>query len=170
MILLTFEILYFSYDIHLWLKISAILYFFPINLSIMDKLVKPDAIFRNISLAITSRNIQHEIYWKWVMAPEDWILHVRWSQNWYFKTAPFHYCFSTCPCRLIQTVRMSLVEHNMSSLLVHSKVRVPKYLVFSLVFCRSLFVLSPFFFWSLYCQFLLYLRCLITHMVSSMFF
>jgi hypothetical protein len=47
----------------------------------MDKLVKPDAIFRNISLAITSRNIQHEIYWKWVMAPEDWILHVRWSQN-----------------------------------------------------------------------------------------
>ena len=143
MILLTFEILNVSYDIHLWLKISAILYFFPINLSIMDKLVKPDAIFRNISLAITSRNIQHEIYWKWVMDPDDWLLHVRWSQSWYFKTAPFHYCFSTCPCRLIQTVRMSLVEY-MSSLFVHSKVRVPKYLVFSLVFCRSLFVLSPF--------------------------
>jgi hypothetical protein len=53
---------------------------------------------------------------------------------------------------------------------VFSEVRVAPSLVFYLMFCRSLFVLLPFFFWPLYCLSFFDLLLLITPLVSSNFF
>ena len=61
------------------------------------------------------------------------------------------------------TRRMSLVEQELRTLLAHlgapgfNGIRVGRFLVFCVMYCRSLFVLLSFFFWSLYCLFFSYL-------------
>ena len=80
-----------------------------------------------------------------------------------------------CSYRLKVTRRVSHMEQelltipeHLSSPPVFRSVRVARSLVFSIVFCRSLFVFLYFFFWPLYCL-SLNLRILITSLVSSYF-
>jgi hypothetical protein len=70
--------------------------------------------------------------------------------------------------------RMSLVDQELLTLSEHpslppgfSGVRVARILVFCVVFCRSLFVPSSFFFWPLCCLSFFDLRILITRLVFS---
>ena len=67
---------------------------------------------------------------------------------------------------LMEKKLLILLEH-LSSPLVFSGVRVTRSLVLCVCFCRSLFVLLYFFFWSLCCLFFFDLRILITPLVSS---
>jgi hypothetical protein len=78
-----------------------------------------------------------------------------------------------CSCRLTVTRRVSHVEQELltlpeplSSHPVFGGVRVARFLVFCVMFCRSLFV---FFVWPLSCLSVFDLRILITPLVSSIF-
>jgi hypothetical protein len=87
-----------------------------------------------------------------------------------------------CLCRLELALRVSSVEQELFTGLEHP--RSPTYFYFfgeggrfmllnlywSLVFCRSFFVLLFFFFWSLYCLSFFELRLLIIPLVSSNIF
>jgi hypothetical protein len=67
---------------------------------------------------------------------------------------------------LVEQELLTLLEH-LSSLPVFNGGRVTRSLGFCVVFCRSLFVLLSFFFWSLCCLSYLDIRILITPLVSS---
>ena len=79
-----------------------------------------------------------------------------------------------CSCRLAVTRRVSLVEQelltlpkHLRSLLVFNRVLVAEYLVFYVVFCRSLLVFLSVFIWQLY--FLSFdLRFLINLLITSL--
>jgi hypothetical protein len=73
----------------------------------------------------------------------------------------FHVFSSVSWCPLVEQELPTLPE-NMSSPLIFSEVRVARSLLFSVVFCRSLFVLLSFFIWSLCYLFFFDLRILIT--------
>ena len=75
-------------------------------------------------------------------------------------------CFKSNVC--ILTRRVTIVEQELPTLPEHpifSGVRIAKYLVFCVVFCRSLFVLLSFFLCSLCCLSFFDLRILITPLV-----
>jgi len=76
-------------------------------------------------------------------------------------------CLSFCTFSFCHGVVCSfrLLEH-LSSHTVVRGVRVIRSLVFCVMFCRSLFVLLSFYFWSLYCLSYFYLRILITPLSS----
>ena len=54
--------------------------------------------------------------------------------------------------RYRETIRLINLSEHMISISVY-RVRVTQYLVFCVVFCRSSFILCPFFFWPLRCIF-----------------